>query len=88
MAASRSLRPDRWRSKSAPLSNTTIKTTSSNTMKFPAPILLSAPWAARGFADTATATDAALSRSAGGAGVHVPVGKDGEGEYTASTKGW
>lgn len=25
--------------------------------------------------------------SAGGAGAHVPVGKDGEGEYTASTKG-
>jgi|AntRauTorckE5430_2_1112549.scaffolds.fasta_scaffold00844_10 hypothetical protein len=25
--------------------------------------------------------------NAGGAGVHVPVGKDGEGLYTASTKG-
>ena len=28
------------------------------------------------------------SCAAGGAGVHVPIGKDGEGEYTASTKGW
>jgi len=28
------------------------------------------------------------STAAGGAGVHVPIGKDGEGEYTASTKGW
>mmetsp|Transcript_26485 Transcript_26485/g.63550 ORF Transcript_26485/g.63550 Transcript_26485/m.63550 type:complete len:416 (+) Transcript_26485:127-1374(+) len=27
------------------------------------------------------------STAAGGAGVHVPIGKDGEGEYTASTKG-
>jgi hypothetical protein len=26
--------------------------------------------------------------AAGCAGVHVPIGKDGEGEYTASTKGW
>jgi hypothetical protein len=28
------------------------------------------------------------SNATGGAGVHVPIGKDGEGEYTASTKGW
>jgi hypothetical protein len=27
------------------------------------------------------------TNNAGGAGVHVPVGKDGEGLYTASTKG-
>ncbi|KAL3787359.1 hypothetical protein HJC23_004384 [Cyclotella cryptica] len=27
------------------------------------------------------------TKATGGAGVHVPIGKDGEGEYTASTKG-
>ena len=27
------------------------------------------------------------SKAAGGTGVHVPVGKDGDGLYTASTKG-
>jgi len=29
----------------------------------------------------------AAAKATGGAGVHVPIGKDGEGEYTASTKG-
>lgn len=37
---------------------------------------------------TAFAAVAEKSCAAGGAGVHVPIGKDGEGEYTASTKGW
>ena len=36
----------------------------------------------------AASTCDSTSGSAGGAGVHVPVGKDGEGLYTASTKGW
>lgn len=35
----------------------------------------------------AFAAVAEKSCEAGGAGVHVPIGKDGEGEYTASTKG-
>ena len=30
---------------------------------------------------------AASNKATGGAGVHVPVGKDGDGAYTASTKG-
>jgi len=30
---------------------------------------------------------ASASTATGGAGVHVPIGKDGDGEYTASTKG-
>jgi len=50
--------------------------------------------AAMAVADTAAtgasstcANDAASGVATGGAGVHVPVGKDGEGLYTASTKG-
>ena len=35
----------------------------------------------------ATAESSCASTKAGGTGVHVPIGKDGEGEYTASTKG-
>jgi hypothetical protein len=35
----------------------------------------------------ATLTTGMVVATAGGAGVHVPVGKDGEGLYTASTKG-
>jgi hypothetical protein len=41
----------------------------------------------RSVATSATSIVAATSSKAGGAGVHVPVGKDGEGLYTASTKG-
>ncbi len=39
-------------------------------------------------ATTTCTNDAASCAATGGAGVHVPVGKDGEGLYTASTKGW
>ena len=35
----------------------------------------------------ATAESSCATTKAGGSGVHVPIGKDGEGEYTASTKG-
>jgi SAM-dependent methyltransferase len=35
----------------------------------------------------ATKTCSSSGSSTGGSGVHVPIGKDGEGEYTASTKG-
>lgn len=36
----------------------------------------------------AVAADSSCTATkAGGTGVHVPIGKDGEGEYTASTKG-
>lgn len=35
----------------------------------------------------AVATSSCAATKAGGTGVHVPIGKDGEGEYTASTKG-
>ncbi|KAL7460202.1 hypothetical protein ACHAXS_000665, partial [Conticribra weissflogii] len=38
-------------------------------------------------ATTTCTNDAASCAATGGAGVHVPVGKDGEGLYTASTKG-
>lgn len=31
---------------------------------------------------------ASTSAATGGAGAHIPIGKDGEGLYTASTKGW
>lgn len=33
------------------------------------------------------ATATAVDKATGGAGVHVPVGRDGEGLYSASTKG-
>lgn len=36
---------------------------------------------------TASPTSSTTKATTGGAGVHVPVGKDGEGLYTASTKG-
>lgn len=39
----------------------------------------------------AAASDSATTcttGATGGAGAHVPIGKDGEGLYTASTKGW
>ena len=34
-----------------------------------------------------SSTVSKVPQSLGGVGVHVPVGKDGEGQYTASTKG-
>ena len=37
---------------------------------------------------TASKSSTVLNKATGGAGAHVPIGKDGEGEYTASTKGW
>lgn len=58
-------------------------------MKIPAVVLFSTLSATNSMA-VATAGGEAKSCSstaAGGAGVHVPIGKDGEGEYTASTKG-
>jgi hypothetical protein len=36
----------------------------------------------------AAVAEKSCTKATGGAGVHVPIGKDGEGEYTASTKGW
>eukprot|EP00584_Thalassiosira_punctigera_P009681 CAMPEP_0172526508 /NCGR_PEP_ID=MMETSP1067-20121228/1421_1 /TAXON_ID=265564 ORGANISM="Thalassiosira punctigera, Strain Tpunct2005C2" /NCGR_SAMPLE_ID=MMETSP1067 /ASSEMBLY_ACC=CAM_ASM_000444 /LENGTH=424 /DNA_ID=CAMNT_0013310039 /DNA_START=134 /DNA_END=1408 /DNA_ORIENTATION=+ len=59
-------------------------------MKFSALIVLSTLSASRGMvAPTADAAAKSCSTTsaAGGTGAHVPVGKDGEGEYTASTKG-
>lgn len=35
----------------------------------------------------AAVAEKSCTKTTGGAGVHVPIGKDGEGEYTASTKG-
>mmetsp|Transcript_29825 Transcript_29825/g.54141 ORF Transcript_29825/g.54141 Transcript_29825/m.54141 type:complete len:415 (+) Transcript_29825:115-1359(+) len=57
-------------------------------MKFSALILLSTLSATNSMAvASADAKSCSSTGSAGGAGAHVPIGKDGEGEYTASTKG-
>ena len=37
---------------------------------------------------TASKSSTISTKATGGAGAHVPIGKDGEGEYTAKTKGW
>ena len=50
-------------------------------MKFSATIILSTAISCTAMASTT------VDRATGGNGVHVPVGKDGEGLYTASTKG-
>lgn len=52
-------------------------------MKFPSIILLSFLSSTSSMVVASSTTKA----STGGAGVHKPVGKDGEGLYTASTKG-
>lgn len=59
-------------------------------MKFFSALLILSTISATNSLAVATATADAASctkSSAGGIGVHVPIGKDGEGEYTASTKG-
>ena len=60
------------------------------TMKYQAVVAILSALSAAGTAAMVVATpDATKScAAAGGAGVHVPVGKDGEGAYSASTKGW
>ena len=51
-------------------------------------ILLSSLSATKSMVVATPATKSSSMAGAGGAGVHVPIGKDGDGEYTASTKGW
>lgn len=63
------------------INRSNLQKSGKHSMKLIGPlVLLSTFSASNSLVATATAT--------GGAGVHVPVGKDGDGEYTASTKGW
>ena len=58
-------------------------------MKYQAVVAILSALSAAGTAAMVVATpDATKSCATGGAGVHVPIGKDGEGAYSASTKGW
>ena len=59
-----------------------------NTMKFSQAVSLLTTLSITANGVMAFAAVAEKLCEAGGAGVHVPIGKDGEGEYTASTKGW